>query len=265
MSDSTSNQQPLSPDIDYGQTMNVARAHAAVAREKDGGVVDLEPTPLPLWALLPIGAFILAGGIYFGANFGTGPNLKGYHASPVLPAGVEAGEGEQGSPYEPKRWLAQGKALYSGAGGCAACHQANGEGQPGIYPPLKGSEFVIHGDKRPAVIVLHGINGPLTVDGKAYRGEMPAKGATLTNTEIAQIVSYIRSEWGNNASIVYDDQIAAVRQETAGQGIYDEATLRAIPEDAMLPPSRRPEELAAEQAAGGQPADAGAAPSEPAP
>ncbi len=214
----------------------VAPALAAVAREK----ADLSLTAthvFPLWALIPIIGVVLAAGSFLGANMALGPNVKGYDYALQFPDGADPGGGMAVDEYDPKIWLAKGKGEYATV--CASCHQATGEGVPGQFPPLKNSEWVIGGEERVAALLLHGIVGPLQVNGKSYNGAMPAQGALKNNKAIAQLVSYIRNEWGNKASIVYDDQVAELRKTLASRtGPYTEAELKAIPADANLPPSK---------------------------
>ena len=98
---------------------------------------------------------------------------------------------------------------------CAVCHQANGEGLPGAFPPLSGSEIVnAASPDRMIAIILRGLEGPVTVKGQEYNSIMPAQ-ATLTDEEIARITTYERSSWGNAASAVTPEQVAAVRTSTA--------------------------------------------------
>lgn len=95
---------------------------------------------------------------------------------------------------------------------CAACHQASGQGLPGVFPPLAGSAWVRGKDTTAAAILLHGINGQLTVKGNVYDGAMPAFGSQLDNEQIAAVLSYIRSQWGNAASAVTAETVAAARE-----------------------------------------------------
>ena len=89
-----------------------------------------------------------------------------------------------------------GKAVF--AAQCVACHQATGKGLPGVFPPLDGSEWV-QGDARTvANILLHGINGKITVAGAEYSGAMPSF-QQLGDAELAAVVSYVRSIWSNKA------------------------------------------------------------------
>lgn len=156
-------------------------------------------------------------------------------------------------------WLAAGKAVYSGAGNCVGCHQASGEGVAGQFPPLKASEWVTGSDKRLVAILLYGIGGAFTVNGKTYNGQMPAQGTALNNKQIAQVASYIRNEWGNKASLIYDDQVAAVKKEIVRQASWTQTDLdAAVPADAACPVSEWPAKISA--AAGSAAATPAAAP-----
>ncbi len=98
---------------------------------------------------------------------------------------------------------------------CAACHQADGAGLGGVFPPLAGSEWV-KGDPTLAVrILLDGLVGEVEVSGVTYNGMMPAFGSQMTDAEVAAVVSYIRTSWGNQASPVTAEQVAAARSQSA--------------------------------------------------
>ena len=87
---------------------------------------------------------------------------------------------------------------------CAACHQATGKGLPGVFPPLDGSEWV-HGDARTlANILLHGIDGEISVMGASYKGSMPSF-QQLGNAELAAVATYIRGAWGNKSDALAPD------------------------------------------------------------
>lgn len=87
-----------------------------------------------------------------------------------------------------------GKQVFSA--NCVACHQATGLGLPGVFPPLDGSEWV-HGDARTlANILLHGINGEISVVGATYQGAMPSF-QHLGDAELAAVATYIRGAWSN--------------------------------------------------------------------
>ena len=110
---------------------------------------------------------------------------------------------------------ADGAAIY--AARCAACHQATGPGLPGVFPPLAGSEWVTGPDETLAAIVLHGVSGPLTVRGAAYDGAMPGFAAQLQDAELAAVLSFVRTQWGNAAPAVGAETVGRVRQATAAR------------------------------------------------
>ena len=93
---------------------------------------------------------------------------------------------------------------------CVACHQATGLGVPGVYPPLADSEWVTGHQEKLARILINGLNGPIEVAGNSYNGNMPAfgpNGLNLKPVEIAGVMTYIRQEWGNDASEVTEASI----------------------------------------------------------
>jgi mono/diheme cytochrome c family protein len=108
---------------------------------------------------------------------------------------------------------ADGATIF--AARCAACHQATGAGLPSVFPPLAGSNWVNGHDTTVIQIVLHGIQGSLTVNGGKYNGAMPNFGAQLSDAEIAAVLSYVRSQWGNKAGAVSAQQVTAQRTATA--------------------------------------------------
>src|SRR5690606_35547272 len=102
---------------------------------------------------------------------------------------------------------ALGKSVYSTT--CQACHQANGEGIAGVFPPLAKSDFL--NNNKDAVIhaVVKGLSGPITVNGKNYNGVMPPQ--TLTDDQIAAVLTYVYSSWGNSGKTVTKEEVSKVR------------------------------------------------------
>ncbi|MFY9779030.1 MAG: cytochrome b N-terminal domain-containing protein [Candidatus Baltobacteraceae bacterium] len=93
---------------------------------------------------------------------------------------------------------------------CAGCHQATGLGTPGVFPPLAGNTFVTGDSKQVVHAVLYGLTGAIKVDGKPFNGVMPPWKGQLSNADVANVVSYIRSAWGNKAGEVSTDDVAKV-------------------------------------------------------
>ncbi|HXC25819.1 MAG TPA: cytochrome c [Gemmatimonadaceae bacterium] len=100
---------------------------------------------------------------------------------------------------------------------CAVCHQQTGLGMPGAYPPLAGSEWLLNNPEVPIRIVLHGLQGPITVKGSSFNNAMTPFGDQLSDAEIAAVISYERSSWGNSAPAITAAQVASVRTGTKAQ------------------------------------------------
>lgn len=112
---------------------------------------------------------------------------------------------------------------------CAVCHQANGVGLEGAFPPLAGSEWLIGRADIPIAIVLHGVQGPITVKGKAYNSAMMAWAEVLNDEDLAATLTYARSQWGNRAAPVTAAQVRTVRARYASRTTpWTAAELKAI-------------------------------------
>lgn len=93
---------------------------------------------------------------------------------------------------------------------CSSCHQADGKGLAGSFPPLAGNPRVT-GDPKAAIhIVKYGLTGKISVAGHTFDGTMPPWGTQLSNADIAAALTYVRSSWGNKASAITAAQVAAV-------------------------------------------------------
>ncbi len=92
--------------------------------------------------------------------------------------------------------LARGEHVYKA--NCAACHQLVGQGVVGAFPPLAKSDYLMADRERAIRVVMHGKSGAVMVNGTQYNGVMPS--LQLSNTDIAAVLSYVRSTFGNNAS-----------------------------------------------------------------
>ncbi|CAN5478677.1 hypothetical protein BH20VER3_BH20VER3_13250 [soil metagenome] len=175
--------------MDYGETNQVQETHAAILREKLEPRVGREP--LSLWLIAVWGLAVLFGGAYLGRYSGnfSGDGLDYLGGAPRLATKASgAGVPEQATELTP---VEKGKKIYSA--NCATCHQANGVGVASQYPPLEGSEIVNGGSKRPVMIVLKGLQGPLTVKGQHYGSAvMQPWEKTLNDQKIADLLTYVR-------------------------------------------------------------------------
>ncbi|WP_372525686.1 c-type cytochrome [Piscinibacter sp.] len=158
--------------------------------------------PIPLIVAAITLAVVLAGVAYIllSESFGRADLGDRRTLADLRPAVARAGQG------------ADGQQVFNA--NCVACHQASGKGLPGVFPPLDGSEWV-NGDERIlANIVLHGINGEISVIGQTYKGAMPAFGQ-LGNAELAAVLSHVRSAWSNKSAPVKAELIEKERKANA--------------------------------------------------
>jgi len=160
--------------------------------------------PVPFWLVGLIGFGIFWAGAYL-FSFSGGFKADVFDFQPKF--GVEGG-GTKGAP-DPK---VVGKALFSA--NCVTCHQATGLGVPGQYPPLAGSEVEL-GDatNHLIAIVLKGLQGPVIVEGKPFNNAMQAWEGQYTDSQLASILTYVRSDWGNNAPPITADMVKQIRDE----------------------------------------------------
>lgn len=106
---------------------------------------------------------------------------------------------------------ARGRELY--LKNCFACHQLNGQGLPGLFPPLARSDFLTNDVDRGIRVLCEGLTGELTVNGRRFAGVMPP--AILNDSEVASVLGYVLRSWGNPGTPVTAKQVQKVRAKTA--------------------------------------------------
>ena len=162
----------------YGQITTMIKQAAAPASPPESVVLTQAPAAIP------------------------SPAPGGPGAIPAAGAGVT-------NPTESTK---NGAGAQVFANNCASCHGATGQGVPGSFPPLANNPVVTGDPNKVIGIVLHGLNAPISVNGQSYNGQMPAWKGTLTNKEIADVITYIRGSLGNNtASAVTEAQVAGYK------------------------------------------------------
>lgn len=152
---------------------------------------------------------------FFSAVFLAGCNIKGFFIkSSDDPVWVE--------PSKPSAATESGaSADMSGPGAavykriCNACHGESGKGMSGIYPPLAGSALLQGDVAKPIKIVLHGFTGKIEREGQTYNGVMTAWGAALSDKDIADVLTFARSSFGNTAGAVTESEVKDVRAATS--------------------------------------------------
>ncbi|MCU0793139.1 MAG: cytochrome c [Opitutaceae bacterium] len=194
---------------------SIQKVHAILLREKE------EPsegfTPMPLFLLGIISTMILVCSIYVVHYRGDFDPLVYDHRYDAVAAKAAASGPKV---LTPEQFVAAGKRQYAT---CVACHQASGLGVAGVYPPLAASEWVLGNEERLIRVLLHGLNGPIQVKGNTYNGLMPAFGKVpgggynWSNERIAQVLTYIRQEWGNTAAPITTEKVAEVLKAEAAR------------------------------------------------
>ena len=194
------------------------RVHAILLREKPEPTEGYSPLPLALLGLMS--AFILFSAIYVGRySGGFNPMVYDERMLPGMPGAAAP------VVLDPR---VLGKRVFTT--NCIACHQTTGLGLPGIYPPLAGSEWAQGPEDRIIRIVLDGLSGPITVEEKQFNNTMPAFGPMLKDEQIANALTYVRSEWGNKAAPVSADKVKEIRAAVADRsGPWSPAELLKIP------------------------------------
>ncbi len=181
------------------------------------------PATVPMWLVVLTMTLLFLAGVYFDHNSGWfSPKVyRPYTSTDELDA------------YQPKSgaaaMAARGKQVYDKV--CGICHGPDGMGKPNQAPPLAGSEWVnTQGFHRMAQIPLDGLNGSLQVEGKDWNLNMAPMGAALSDSDLAAVLTYIRSSWGNKAGAVTADDVKAIRAAVGGHPSVNAATLKDIPE-----------------------------------
>ena len=195
----------------------IQQVHAILLREKAEPTEGNSPLPLMLLGLMCMLIFFSA--IYLGRYSGGFDPL-------VYDERIQPGMLEGGAPVvqDPK---VVGRRVFAN---CIACHQTTGLGLPGAYPPLAGSDWAQGPEDRIIRIVLNGISGPITVKNSQFNNAMPAFGPLLRDEQVADVLTYIRSEWGNNAPAVSPDKVKDIRAAVAGRtGPWNPEELLKIP------------------------------------
>ncbi len=127
-----------------------------------------------------------------------------------------------------------GKKQYEAA--CITCHQATGNGQPGVYPPLAGSEWVNGSEERLIRIVLRGLKGKVLVMGAEYStaampafGQVAGSGYNWSDEKVAAVLTYVRQQWGNKSGLISPEKVAEIRAKEAAMKECTQEELMKLP------------------------------------
>ena len=134
----------------------------------------------------------------------------GDRAQPNMEAVATAAAAAKTGDLTVEEQIDAGKALFAGT--CSTCHQPEGQGMEGVFPPLAKSDYIAADPKRVPNAILHGLVGPVTVNGKDYNSNMPPM-SQLTDDEVANISTYVLNSWGNPGGRVTKEEAAAIRAQ----------------------------------------------------
>jgi mono/diheme cytochrome c family protein len=190
---------------------DVEHLHRPIFRETRGPLEGREPTPWWVWALSALALFW--GGWYLGHHGGTFNNAV--HLAYFHPLEFVRSEEAKQTTTAIADPVKAGQSIYTAR--CQACHQATGRGVAGTFPPLIGSEWVTGPPERLILILLHGLQGPVTVAGAPYNGAMPAWETVLNDAEMAALATFLRQWETNRAPPVEPALVRALRDATAAR------------------------------------------------
>jgi mono/diheme cytochrome c family protein len=135
-------------------------------------------------------------------------------------------ESPMSASVAPVKRVVDGTLVYVGV--CQTCHQANGQGVAGQYPPLVSSEWLTRDAETPVRVVLYGLEGPISVRGVGYDNKMPHFFDKLADDEVAAVVTHVRTSWGNAAPPVTEELVASIRAEGGTRPPFTARELTAL-------------------------------------
>ncbi len=133
----------------------------------------------------------------------------GDRAQPNMAAVASAAKAADAGALTQADQIEAGKALFAGT--CSTCHQPDGKGMAGVFPPLAKSDYIAADKTRLPNVILHGLQGPVKVNGVDYNSIMPPM-SQLTDDEVANIATYILNSWGNPGGRISKEEAAEIRK-----------------------------------------------------
>jgi mono/diheme cytochrome c family protein len=196
--------------------------HRQIVRELADPAEGYERVPVFLWVV--VATMVFWAGWYIGRRGGTFDGQTHVEYADIGLTASAAGDTAATGPVDP---IAEGKRIFGA--NCVACHQATGLGVPGAFPPVVGSEWVVGPEATVIRILLNGLSGPVKVKGATYNGAMPAWKESMSDDDIANVISYLRQWSPNAAPAVAASSVAALRKEhEARSGPWTEAELKSL-------------------------------------
>lgn len=214
MNDEPRNSQSI-PGVDAGKASDesIVRAHARIRRQ------PVAASPVAFFTSVAL-IIVFVFGWFYARRYFLDSYFHDREQVALHKAFLESG-GAEAAPV-----AVDGAKLF--AQQCQACHGATGQGVPGAFPPLAGSEWVTGEAELPIRIALAGLSGQVTVKGQTFNGVMPGFGPVWNDAEIAAVVTYVRASWDNGAGAVTPEEVAAVRAAIGTRGPWTAAELQDL-------------------------------------
>jgi mono/diheme cytochrome c family protein len=206
------------PDLE--ESINVSEAHGRVTREaaaaaREKRIADNGREPISLWIF--VGCFVPA--LVAGLILGEGGNYFGYKSTfkqGYIRSDAPGGGASGPAPKEAlAAYAAKGAKQYSAK--CNGCHGADAKGDGANYPSLAGSKRVLGPTEGFAMVILNGMQGPIS-DGKTYgAGLMPPQGAGMSAEDLAGLMTYLRNNFGNASGDIVTTEMAQAALDISGK------------------------------------------------
>jgi len=186
---------------------------------RETGEPTAENRPVPVWLMVLLFALLYWGMVFFDRSSGwfDAEVYAPYASLADLQAFQPRGGGFSAEHF---------RTIYES--NCGLCHGNDGKGKPSQAPPYVGSDWVTGSPNRMIRIPLSGLSGPVQVNGTEWNLSMPAMGATLSDDDLAGVLTYIRQTFGSKASPITPEQVKKVKAEIGAHPPWTAQELQAV-------------------------------------
>jgi len=192
-------------DTVHGEISVLANAYGSKIGDEFEPLRIETPVPIPTWAWVLFLCVLAWGAGYLSLELNARRGLSAIVKAPANTAVEEVDTAK--APKED--WVELGAQVYGN--NCASCHQVNGGGLAGVFPPLKGNQAVLDEDPTGHIkAIMNGLSNKV-IDGVSYSTSMPPFGPILSDEEVAAVVNHERTNWGNVSSTITASDVQALR------------------------------------------------------
>lgn len=195
-------------DTVSGEIAVLANAYSSRIGDEFEPVRIETPAPIPTWAWVLVLTVLAWGAGYLSQEIHDRVEVPYAAESQIAQVQSNVGSGDA-SDSSDADWAVRGEQVYGN--NCGSCHQGNGAGLPGVFPPLKSNPAVLADDPTDHIIaILNGLSDKV-IEGVSYPAPMPPFGAILSDADVAAVVNHERTQWGNSAPLVTEEDVAVLR------------------------------------------------------